>query len=224
MIYNIYKIRICQLNFIENGKHLKTENQRSRISFLTHFPSLSCFHVPFVSCCLGPCLPPQFTCGRQGHTSPFSLQGADRFHHSNEPKLFVWPRAKDTETFCHTFRKKTGKDTFQTSANQQWDIHWEGWWPLTCVVKGTIEGASQPLVLLIPNLETHMCHKADVTHNTVDMPNMEKSWLINTWKHMQGVTEYSGMVVLFHLWKAKVKHQECECYREFSYKSRSMML
>lgn len=36
---------------------------------------------------------------------------------------------------------------------------------------------------------------------------------------MQGVTEYSGMVVLFHLWKATVKHQESV----FSYKSGSIM-
>lgn len=159
----IYNIRTCLLNFIENGKQVKTANQRSRISFLTHCPLLSCLHVPFFSCCLGPRLPLQFTSDWQNHTSPSSLQGADRFHHSNEPKSFIWPRAKDTETFSHTLLwGKSETDTLQISANQQWDVHRERWWPLTCVVKGTIERAPRPLVLLVPNLETHVCHKAAV--------------------------------------------------------------
>lgn len=89
---------------VYRNKHALVKETRFGIGRRTHSPLLFCLHVPLDSCCLTawPSVL-QLSCWWQSQASPVSLQGADRFHQSTEPKLLIWPRAKDTLMFCHTF-------------------------------------------------------------------------------------------------------------------------
>ena len=133
--------------------------------FLTHCPLLFCLHAPF-SCCLKPSTSLQPCPLWQGHTSPSSLQGADKFHHSIEPWSFMRPWRTITDTFCHKFLWKKSVMDKQMRSALPVVTHSFRLRPveeaLTCFSEGAAFRASLPPIIL-PYLQTHThTHLSDI--------------------------------------------------------------